>query len=156
MNIKILVIGNIKNNNLQELITFFTNKINKFCKFEIIELKEVVNKSIVENIKEETLHLIKKINENYLDFEKILLDVNGKLVSSTFFADIIANNKNYKSGKILFIIGGSNGLNNLINNYLTSSISFGKITFPHQMFRLILVEQIYRAFKIIRNEKYHK
>ena len=152
--IKIISVGKIKDKNLKELILEYKTRITHYCNLEIIELKEINDKSLNENIDLESYMINSKLNL-FPSYEKILLDRNGEKISTMSFTATIKNNKDYKSAKIIFIIGGSNGVNKkklLVNK----AFSFGDITLPHQIFRLILLEQIYRAFKIIKNEKYHK
>ena len=86
----------------------------------------------------------------------ISLDINGKQITSINFAKRIEYIKTYHTSDIVFIIGGSLGLSEAIKNQSNELISFGKMTYPHQLMRLILVEQIYRAFRINNNEPYHK
>ncbi len=144
--IKILCVGKIKEPYLTELINDYQKRINKYHKIEIIELKDNVN------YQKEIETLIKNINTK--DYN-IGLDLNKKSFTSTEFAQKI-DNYLMKYGNITFIIGGSNGLNDEIRNTCQELISFSKMTFPHGLFRGILLEQIYRSFKIINNETYHK
>ena len=155
MKIIILAVGSINKSFIKDGINFFVSKIKKYSKIEIIETKEFNNKSKMQNIKSETIFINNKL-KSYNDFYKIILDINGNQINSIFFSDIMSECKNFKNGKILFIIGGSNGIDYDFLDKTDKKITFGKITFPHQLFRLILVEQIYRRFKIINNEKYHK
>ena len=144
--IKILCVGKIKEPYLTELINDYQKRINKYHKIEIIELKDNVN------YQKEIETLIKNINTK--DYN-IGLDLNKKSFTSTEFAQKI-DNYLMKYGNITFIIGGSNGLNDDVRNLCNELISFSSLTFPHGLFRGILLEQIYRSFKIINNETYHK
>ncbi len=155
MNIKIFAVGKIKNINLSNLINIYSDRIKRFAKLEIIELKEFNSQDSNINSVKETRDMITKIFK-YSEYYKILLSINSENISSLALADVIKNQKNYSNAKIIFIIGGSDGFDNSIIQKVDHQISFGKLTFPHQMIRLILLEQIYRSFKIIANQHYHK
>ncbi|AKX34423.1 23S rRNA (pseudouridine1915-N3)-methyltransferase [Spiroplasma litorale] len=134
---------------------FYFNKIQKFTNIEIMEIKEIDYGNVKENQSKNEYN----INERILklkDYEFYLLEINTKQLDSIDFSKIIDRNINEKSGNICFVIGPSDGFSeNFKNNYI-NKISFGKITLPHQLIRIVLLEQIYRAFKIINNQKYHK
>lgn len=144
--IKILCVGKIKESYLDELINDYKKRIGKYIKIEIIELKDDVNYD------KEISNLIKNIKTS--DYN-IGLDLKGKMYSSVEFADkidkILPQNSN-----ITFIIGGSLGLNDEVRSLCDELISFSQMTFPHGLFRGILLEQIYRACKINNHEMYHK
>ena len=144
--IKILCVGKIKESYLDDLINDYKQRIGKYIKIEIIELKDDINYD------KEINNLIKNIKKS--DYN-IGLDLKGKMYSSIEFAEkideILPRNSN-----ITFIIGGSLGLNDEIRNLCDELISFSKMTFPHGLFRGILLEQIYRACKINNHEMYHK
>jgi len=144
--IKIICIGKIKENYLRELIKDYEIRINKYHKLEIIELKDN------DDIKKETTELLKYINTR--DYN-IALCINGNSYNSLDFSRHMDSLFNY-NGTISFIIGGSNGLENNVINLCDEKLSFSKFTFPHGLFRGILLEQIYRSFKINNNERYHK
>ena len=144
--IKIICVGKIKENYLNELIDDYLKRISKYHKIEIIEVKDN------DNLKIETDNLLKVINPK--DYN-IALCLDGKNFDSVDLAHHIDNLFIYNS-TISFIIGGSNGLSNDIINMCKEQISFGNLTYPHGLFRGILLEQIYRAFKIINHETYHK
>ena len=144
--IKLIVLGKIKEKYLTELIADYLKRINKFHKLEIIELKDE------DNLKKEEEHILKYINKkDYI----ITLEIEGKKLSSEEFATLI-NNKFITNSNITFIIGSSLGLSKSIKNLSNYKLSFSDMTFPHGLFRGILLEQIYRAFKIINNHNYHK
>ena len=150
--IKIICIGKIKENYLVEGIKEYTKRISRYHQIEIIELEDVGldDKKIV--IKKEQEKILKILNpKDYI----ITLEIEGHEESSLDFAKRINDIFNYNSD-ITFIIGGSYGLGDEIKNLSNYKLSFSKMTFPHQLFRLILLEQIYRAFKINNNEEYHK
>lgn len=144
--IKILCVGKIKESYLDDLINDYKKRIGKYIKIEIIELKDDINYD------KEISNLIKNIKTS--DYN-IGLDLKGKMYSSVEFADkidkILPQNSN-----ITFIIGGSLGLNDEVRSLCNELISFSQMTFPHGLFRGILLEQIYRACKINNHEMYHK
>lgn len=144
--IKILCVGKIKESYLNDLINDYLKRISKYHKIEIIELKD---NSIYE--KEITTLLDKIDSKDY----NIALDPKGIKITSEVFANQIEKTFLINSN-ITFIIGGSNGLNDEIRGKVNEIISFSDLTFPHGLFRGILLEQIYRAFKINNNETYHK
>ena len=144
--IKIICVGKIKENYLKELIDDYEKRISKYHKLEIIELKDN------DDITKETNELLKYISSK--DYN-IALCINGKSYDSISFSKHIDSLFNY-NGTISFIIGGSNGLEEEIINLCDEKLSFSSFTFPHGLFRGILLEQIYRAFKINNNERYHK
>ena len=144
--IKILCVGKIKENYLEELIADYQKRISKYMKIEIVELKD---DSIHER---EIANLSKIINSK--DYN-VALDMRGNIFSSEEFASFVDKTLVVNSN-ITFIIGPSLGLNEEILNKCNKVISFSNMTFPHGLFRGILLEQIYRAFKIIHNESYHK
>lgn len=143
--IKIICIGKIKENYLKDAINDYQKRISKYHKIEIVELPD----SNIDNEKE----LIKK-NINSKDYI-ITMEIEGNMLSSIELSEkidkIFITNPN-----IIFIIGGSTGLHQEIKNMSNYKLSFSKLTFPHGLFRLILLEQIYRSFKILTNESYHK
>lgn len=144
--IKILCVGKIKESYLDDLINDYKKRIGKYIKIEIIELKDDINYD------KEISNLIKNIKTS--DYN-IGLDLKGKMYSSVEFADkidkILPQNSN-----ITFIIGGSLGLNDEVRSLCNELISFSQMTFPHGLFRGILLEQIYRTCKINNHEMYHK
>lgn len=149
--IKIICIGKIKENFFREAISEYTKRISKYSKIDIIELPDF-NYDLGKTIKEESNNIIKNLNNN--DY-KILLDIGGECLDSVSLSRKIENIFNEKSN-ITFIIGGSYGVSDEIRNLVDYRLSFSKLTFPHQLFRVILLEQIYRSFKIMKNEEYHK
>ena len=144
--IKILCVGKIKESYLKELISDYKKRINKYIKLEIIELKD--NHRYDKEIK--TL----KKNIKRSDYN-IALDLRGKSLNSIEFSQMIFRTLPSNSN-ITFIIGGSNGLSTDIISLCDEIISFSSLTFPHGLFRGILLEQIYRSCKINNNETYHK
>ena len=143
--IKIICVGKLKEQYLKEGINDYYSRISKYHKIEIIELPD-------SNIDKEKEQILKNINsKDYL----ITLDIEGNNLTSKELAEKI--DKTFISNpNITFIIGGSEGLHKEIKKLSNFSLSSSKQTFPHGLFRLILLEQIYRSFKIINNESYHK
>lgn len=151
--LKILCVGKIKENFIKDGIQEYSKRIDGYDKFQIIEVKEFNQKTIQQNMSDEGKLLLKEINDS--DFV-VTLEIKGKQLDSVELANLITDTFNYKSTSIVFIIGGSNGLSNEVINRSNYHLSFSKLTFPHQLMRLILVEQIYRALTIINNQEYHK
>lgn len=148
--IKIICVGKIKDSNLKSLIDDYYKRITKYTSIQIIELKD-------ENENYDEMKKESKEIENYLDSKSynIALDRLGKNIDSINFSKLI--DKTFISyPNINFIIGGSLGIDKSILNKCNIVLSFSSLTFPHQLFRLMLLEQIYRSFKILNNERYHK
>ncbi len=144
--IRIICFGKIKENYLKDLINDYLKRVNKYHKIEIIELKDN------EDILKEEQELLKVFNKNNYN---IALCIDGNEYNSIEFSSHLDELFNH-NGVINFIIGGSNGLTENIINLCNEKLSFSTLTFPHGLFRGILLEQIYRAFKIKNNESYHK
>ena len=144
--IKIICLGKIKEQYLNEMIEDYKKRINKYHKLEIIELKDT------NNLEEEANNINKYISkQDYI----ISLDIQGKQMDSIELSKHIEETFN-NYGTITFIIGSSYGLSNSIKEKSHLRLSFSKMTFPHGLFRAMLLEQIYRSFKINNNETYHK
>lgn len=141
-----MCVGKIKEKYLNELINDYLMRLRKYTKVEIVELKD----SPIH--KEEIDSILKVINKN--DFN-IALDLKGEMLDSIEFASLIDKTLIHNSN-ITFIIGPSLGLNNDIIKECNYVLSFSNLTFPHGLFRGILLEQLYRCFKILNNESYHK
>uniref|UniRef100_A0A7C5Z452 Ribosomal RNA large subunit methyltransferase H n=1 Tax=Caldicellulosiruptor owensensis TaxID=55205 RepID=A0A7C5Z452_9FIRM len=153
--IKIISVGTIKEKYFLQACEEYKKRLSRWVKIEEIEIKEEdENKysnieTLLEKEADKILKLIKK------DEFIIACDVNGIEFSSEEFSDILR--KNINNGKdITFVIGSSNGLSNVVKRRADLLISFSKLTFPHQLFRVLLYEQIYRGFSIIYGTKYHK
>ena len=147
--IKIICVGKIKETYFKDALKEYEKRLSKYTKLEIIELPDYSYDEKKEVV-EEGKNILNKISEK--DFV-VTLEINGKNLSSEELSDFI--NKNI-SRNITFVIGGSNGLSAPVLDRSDYRLSFSKLTFPHQLFRVILLEQIYRSFKIINNEAYHK
>lgn len=155
MNINIVCIGKIKEKYILDGINEFLKRMQSFAKMKIIELKEDGNDS------NRNISIEKESEDIYKTLEKlggynILLDIQGKNFSSEDMAKEIEKITVNGASTINFVIGGSYGVSQKIRDYSQLRLSFSKMTFPHQLMRLILVEQIYRWFSIINNGKYHK
>lgn len=150
--IKILCVGKIKEKFFKEAIEEYLKRISKYSKLEVIEVNDVDLNNKELNLEKERDNLLKYINEkDYI----VTLEIDGKQMNSEDFSQIIDKTLiNYSN--ITFIIGGSYGIHKDIKDKSNLKLSFSKMTFPHQLFRIILLEQIYRGFKIIKNESYHK
>ena len=150
--IKIICVGKIKEKFYREAVLEFQKRLSKYTKLEIIELKDITTNQIEENKKREAINIQKYINErDYI----ITLEIEGHQLSSEELAQKIDSIYQTNS-TITFIIGGSYGLDDSIKKQSNYSLSFSKLTFPHQLFRIILLEQIYRSYKILHHESYHK
>lgn len=143
--INIICVGKIKENYLNELIEDYRKRVNKYHKVIITELKD-------SDIKTEGDLILKSIKPN--DFV-VTMEIEGNLIDSVTFSSYI-DSWLMKSANIDFIIGGSNGIDERVKSIASYKLSFGKITYPHGLFRGLLLEQIYRSFKILNNETYHK
>ena len=148
--IRIICVGKIKESFYLEAINEYLKRLSKYTKIEIVELSDL-NYDKEKTIKEESKAIISKLDNSY----NILMDINGNNLDSVSFANKI-NELLIDNHNINFIIGGSYGVNDELKNIVNYRLSFSKMTFPHQLFRVVLLEQIYRAFKIINNEEYHK
>ena len=148
--IKIICIGSIKEKYIKEAIKDYQKRLSKYTKLEIIEIPD--EKDTANPLKKEKENILKHIN---IKDNIVILDIKGEELTSESFADFINKELSLHSN-ITFIIGSSTGLDEEIKQLSKKRISFSLLTFPHQLFRVILLEQIYRAFKIINNESYHK
>ena len=155
MNINIICIGKIKDKYINEGITEFSKRMTSFASLNIIELKEYNKEdSISISIEKESLEILKQISKS--NSYNILLDLDGKEITSENMSKYIDELKNKGISSINFIIGGSNGVNKELKNSVDMKLKFSHFTFPHQLMRLILLEQVYRWFAISNNIKYHK
>ena len=150
--IKIITVGTIKEKYLKDAIEEYMKRLKKYTNIELIEVKD---EGLVEEQKAMQLEaekILKYISpKDYL----ITLEIEGKSFTSEEFSEKL-NQIQIENSNIVFIIGGSYGLSNEIKNKSKLHLSFSKMTFPHQLFRVFLLEQIYRAYKILNNESYHK
>ena len=159
MKIKVIAVGKIKENYLKEGINEYLIRLSAYAKTEMVEVadskvKDNPNKSDIDKVvNEEGERILSKIKSN--DYV-INLDLNKKEFDSVEFSKFIDQKMVESGSSLTFVIGGSYGLSNKVKERGNYSISLSKMTFLHQMTRLILLEQIYRAFKILNNETYHK
>lgn len=158
LTINILCVGKIKENYLKEAINEYSKRLSKYCNLNIIEvsdekvpdkLSDTIIKSIKDKEAQKMLSYIKK------DTYSISLDLKGKQLTSEEFSKKIEEISNINSS-ITFIIGGTLGIGEELINASKEKICFSKMTFPHQLIRVFLLEQIFRAFKISNNETYHR
>ncbi len=143
--IKIICVGKLKEKYLIDGVNDYLDRIRKYHKIDIVQLPD-------SDINNEGNEILKHINsKDYI----ICMDINGKMLSSLDFSNYM--DKTFiKNSNISFIIGGSDGIREDIKNICNDRLSFSLMTFPHGLFRMILLEQIYRSFKINNNESYHK
>ncbi|MBM6616903.1 23S rRNA (pseudouridine(1915)-N(3))-methyltransferase RlmH [Bacillus suaedaesalsae] len=159
MNISIITIGKLKEKYLKQGIEEYIKRLASYAKVEIIELPD---EKAPENLSEaEMVQIKQKEGERILqkispDAHVIALVIQGKMKSSEQLAEDLDKLATYGKSKVAFVIGGSLGLSDEVMKRADEGLSFSKMTFPHQLMRLILVEQIYRAFRINRGEPYHK
>ena len=150
--IKIITVGSIKEKYLKDAIEEYSKRLSKYTNLELIEVKDEGLVEPKKAIYQEAEKILKHIGEkDYI----ITLEIDGKELNSIELADKI-NKISQEASTIIFIIGGSYGLSEIIKNKSKFHLSFSKMTFPHQLFRVLLLEQIYRAYKINNNESYHK
>lgn len=159
MKISILTVGKIKEKYLKDAIAEYSKRLSKYCKLEIIEVTDEKTPDNASEVVEEQIRT--KEAERLLKYVKdgayvVTLEINGKQLSSEQFADKIEYLGIQGTSHIIFIIGGSIGLGQEILAKSDYALSFSKMTFPHQLMRVILLEQIYRSYRIINREPYHK
>lgn len=149
--ITIISVGKLKEKYLNDGINEYLKRLSKYMKVVLIEVEDV-SFDKEKTLKEEARNIQKRLNlKSYI----ITLEIDGKELTSLELSDLI-NKISINNSDITFIIGGSYGLDDSIKQLSNYKLSFSKLTFPHQLFRLILLEQIYRSYKIINNETYHK
>ncbi|MCK2018922.1 23S rRNA (pseudouridine(1915)-N(3))-methyltransferase RlmH [Peribacillus frigoritolerans] len=159
MKITIITVGKLKEKYLKQGIAEYTKRLSAYAN---IELVEVPDEKAPENLSTADMDIVKqKEGERILakvspDTYVITLEINGKQLTSEQLATHMDQLATYGKSKITFIIGGSLGLGTEVLSRSDYALSFSKMTFPHQLMKLVLVEQIYRAFRINRNEPYHK
>lgn len=156
MNIKIIAVGKIKEQYTKDTIKEYEKRLSSFCSFSVneVQAEQILDETLSEKYKEtEARRILQIIKPNsYI----ITLEINGKMLSSEDFALKIKEISNEGINDVVFIIGGANGLSKSVSDKANFKMSFSKMTFTHQMVRALLIEQIYRAFKINANEPYHR
>ena len=159
MKITLLTVGKIKEKFLRDAIAEYSKRLSKYCKLEIIEVadektpdhaSEVVEKSIRDKEGERLMRYIR--DDDYV----ITLEIGGKMLDSVAFSRQLENLGIRGQSHIRFVIGGSIGLGDALVKRSDYALSFSKMTFPHQLMRVILLEQIYRSYRIMTNQPYHK
>ena len=159
MNITVICIGKLKEKYWSQAVEEYSKRLRSYCSLEILELKEsrlpdkagAAEELAVKDA--EGKEILRRIKENMY---VITLEVKGKMLSSEKLAEKIEKLGLSGDSNIAFIIGGSLGLSDGVSRRADFKLSFSEMTFPHQMMRVILLEQVYRSFKIMRNETYHK
>ena len=150
--IKLICVGKIKEKYLNEAIDEYKKRLSKYTKLDIVELPDISYNEIDKVIKEEGKLILKHLKETD---NVIVLDINGQELSSVELTNKLCTLETMNSN-MTFIIGGSYGLSEEVKKRANYKLSFSKLTFPHQLFRVMLLEQIYRTYKIRNNENYHK
>ncbi|MBQ7137204.1 MAG: 23S rRNA (pseudouridine(1915)-N(3))-methyltransferase RlmH [Bacilli bacterium] len=150
--IKIICVGKLKESYLKDSVNEYLKRLSKYTKVNIIEVNDISGFDIHTILKKEQEEILKNINEK--DYV-ITLEIEGNQINSLELAKKI-DKIFLMHSNIVFIIGGSYGLDDQVKTRANYRLSFSKLTFPHQLFRIMLLEQIYRVFKINNNEEYHK
>ena len=159
MKITILAVGKLKEKYWKQAIVEYEKRLGAYSKIEMIEVPdekapETMSDKEIEQVKEkEGQRLLAKIKPQAT---VITLEIQGKMLSSEGLAKELQQRMTQGQSDFVFVIGGSNGLHQDVLNRSNYALSFSKMTFPHQMMRVVLIEQVYRAFKIMRGESYHK
>ncbi len=159
MKITIVTVGKIKEKYLKDAIAEYSKRLSKYCKLEIVEVTDEKTPDNASEVVEEQIRakegdrILKHIKD---DAYVITLEINGKMLSSDELANKIDTLGIQGTSHIIFIIGGSIGLGAEVLKRSDFALSFSKMTFPHQLMRVILLEQIYRSYRIINGEPYHK
>ena len=159
MKITIISVGKIKEKYFKDAVLEYSKRLSRFCKLSVIELSDEkipdnCNDSLEEMIKrKEAGEILKRIDKASTI---VALDIRGSMLDSLELAEKISNCQLYGKSNISFVIGGSLGLHDDVLDIVNYRLSFSKMTFPHKLMRVILLEQLYRAFKIMNNETYHK
>ena len=159
MKITLITVGKIKEKYLKDAIAEYTKRLSKYCKLEIVEVADEktpdnASETVEEQIRsKEGERILKHIKD---DAYVVTLEIQGKQLTSEELADKIETLGIQGTSHIVFIIGGSIGLGQDVINRSNYALSFSRMTFPHQLMRVILLEQVYRSYRIINNEPYHK
>lgn len=156
MNIKIIAVGKLKEKYTKEAIDEFKKRLGAYCSLSVVEIpaQEIRDDNLAQKYMEiEGEKILSAIKP---DAYVVTLEILGKMLSSEEFAQKIKDLSNEGHNEIVFVIGGANGLSKAVSDRANFKLSFSKMTFTHQLIRIFLYEQIYRAFKIINNENYHR
>ena len=163
MKITVITVGKIKEKYLRDAIAEYTKRLSRYCKLEIVEVADEktpdqASETVEEQIRDkEGERILKCIRD---DMYVITLEIGGKMLSSEELADKVTDKVNMLGiqgqSSVAFVIGGSIGLGREVLKRSDYALSFSKMTFPHQLMRVILLEQVYRSYRIINGEPYHK
>lgn len=159
MKISIVCVGKIKESYFRDAITEYSKRLSRYCKLEIMEVTDEktpdgASEALEDDVKaKEAERILKKLSE---DAYKIILDIGGRKMDSVAFGRRIEKLGVEGKSHIAFVIGGSLGLHGSVKCRADETLSFSDMTFPHQLMRVILLEQIYRGFRIVNGEPYHK
>ncbi len=157
MNIDLIAVGKIKEKYFTQAVEEYQKRLSRFVKFTVLEIPDekipdnTSDKVVSQILKKEGDKILSKIKDGFV----VALCVEGKQLKSEEIADLISK-ISLSASRITFIIGGSLGLSDDVKQRADLKLSFGKVTLPHQLMRVVLSEQIYRGFKILNNETYHK
>lgn len=159
MKITVITVGKIKEKYLKDAIAEYSKRLSKYCKLEIIEVADEKTPDNASEVMEDAIRA--KEAERILKYVKedayvVTLEIGGKMLSSEELAEKIEKLGVQGTSHIIFIIGGSIGLGKAVLEKSDYALSFSKMTFPHQLMRVILLEQVYRSYRIISGEPYHK
>ncbi|WP_297638555.1 23S rRNA (pseudouridine(1915)-N(3))-methyltransferase RlmH [uncultured Clostridium sp.] len=159
MNITLITVGKLKEKYLKQAIDEYAKRLSRYCKLDIIELADEKTPDNASEKEEELIRekegkaILSKIKENAF---VVAMDLGGKNITSEEFSKFIEQQGIMGNSNIVFLIGGSLGLSDEVKKRANYKLCFSKMTFPHQLFRVMLLEQIYRAYRIMKNEPYHK
>ena len=159
MKISVIAVGKIKEKYLKDAVTEYSKRLSRYCKLEIIEAADEKTPDHASVAVEDTIRakegerLLKHIRD---DMYVITLEIGGKMLTSEEFAEKIETLGVQGKSSIAFVIGGSNGLGEEVLKRSDFALSFSKMTFPHQLMRVVLLEQVYRGYRIVNGEPYHK
>ena len=159
MKITLITVGKIKEKYLKDAIAEYTKRLSKYCKLTMIEVEDEKTPNQASNTMEEAIRdregtrILRHIKE---DSYVVSLEIKGKMLSSEQLADKIENLGIAGTSHICFVVGGSIGLSTKVTKRANFALSFSAMTFPHQLMKVILLEQIYRSYRIVSKEPYHK
>ena len=159
MKISVIAVGKIKEKYLKDAVTEYSKRLSRYCKLEIIEAADEKTPDHASVAVEDTIRakegerLLKHIRD---DMYVITLEIGGKMLTSEEFAEKIETLRVQGKSSIAFVIGGSIGLGEEVLKRSDFALSFSKMTFPHQLMRVVLLEQVYRGYRIVNGEPYHK
>lgn len=158
MNINIVAVGSIKEKFFKDAVSEYAKRLSRYVKLNIIEVKDEKTPAMASALEEEKIkeveseRILSKLPNSYV----VALTIDGKKYSSEELAKIMEKYDILSKGNLSFVIGGSLGLHKSVIDRADEKLSFSEMTFPHQLMRVILLEQIYRAYRIRNNEPYHK